>query len=106
MYSRNVTMHLKPKSVAEFTRTIENEVLPVLRKQKGFQDELTFVDPNETEALGISLWDSKANADAYDRATYPQVLKALSKVIDGKPQVRTYDVCNSTFHKIAAHVAV
>jgi len=99
-------MHLKPKSVAEFTRTIENEVLPVLRKQKGFQDELTFVDPNETEALGISLWDSKTNADAYDRATYPQVLKALSKVIDGKPQVRTYDVCNSTFHKIAAHVAV
>jgi hypothetical protein len=106
MYSRNVTMHLKSRNVAEFTRTIENEVLPVLRKQKGFQDELTFVDPNETEALGISLWDSKANADAYDRATYPQVLKALSKVIDGKPQVRTYDVCNSTFHKIAAHVAV
>jgi hypothetical protein len=99
-------MHLKPRSVAEFTRTIENEVLPVLRKQKGFQDELTFVDPNETEALGISLWDSKANADAYDRATYPQVLKALSKVIDGTPQVRTYDVRNSTFHKIAAHVAV
>jgi hypothetical protein len=99
-------MHLKPRSVAEFTRIIENEVLPVLRKQKGFQDELTFVDPNETEALGISLWDSKANADAYDGATYSQVLKALSKVIDGKPQVRTYDVCNSTFHKIAAHVAV
>jgi hypothetical protein len=106
MFSRNVTMHLKPRSVAEFTRTIENEVLPVLRKQTGFQDELTFVDPNETEALGISLWDSKANADAYDRATYPQVLKALSKVIDGTPQVRTYDVCNSTFHTIAAHVAV
>jgi hypothetical protein len=106
MFSRNVTMHLKPRSVEEFTRTIENEVLPVLRKQKGFQDELTFVVPDGTEALGISLWDLKANADAYDRGTYPQVLKALSKVIDGTPQVRTYDVCNSTFHKIAAHVAV
>jgi hypothetical protein len=99
-------MRLKPKSVAEFTRTIEDEVLPVLRKQKGFQDELTFVVPDGTEALGISLWDLKANADAYDRATYPQVLKALSKVIDGTPQVRTYEVSNSTFHKIAAHVAV
>jgi len=106
MYTRNVTMRLKPRSVEEFTKTIENEVLPVLRKQKGFQDELTFVVPDGTEALGISLWDVKANADAYDRGAYPQVLKALSKVIIGTPQVRAYDVSNSTFHKIASHVAV
>jgi len=106
MFSRNVTMHLKPRSVDEFTRTIENEVLPVLRKQKGFLDELTFVVADGTEALGVSLWDLKANADAYDGGTYRQVLKALSKVIDGTPQVRTYEVCNSTFHKIAAHVGV
>ena len=106
MFTRNVTMHLKPRSVEEFTRTIENEVIPMLRKQKGFKDELTFIVQDGTEALGISLWDSKANADAYDGGTYRQVLKALSKVIDGTPQVRTYEVCNSTFHKIAAHVAV
>jgi quinol monooxygenase YgiN len=106
MYTRNVTMRLKPRSVEEFTKTIENDVLPVLHKQKGFQDELTFVAPDGTEAVGISLWDGKDSADAYVRGTYPQVLKALSKVIDGTPQVRTYDVCNSTFHKIASHVAV
>jgi len=105
MFTRNVTMRLKPKSVEEFAKTIENEVLPVLRKQKGFKDELTFIVADGSEALGISLWDFKADADAYDRGTYPQVLKALSKVIEGTPQVRTYDVSNSTFHKIA-HVAV
>jgi len=105
MFTRNVTMQLKPRSVEEFTKTIENEVLPMLRKQKGFKDELTFIVPDGTEALGISLWDLKADADAYDRGTYPKVLKALSKVIEGTPQVRTYDVSNSTFHKIA-HVAV
>jgi hypothetical protein len=106
MYTRNVSMRLKPRSVEEFTRTIENDVLPVLRKQKGFQDELTFVVPDGTEAIAISLWDLKTSADAYDRGAYPQVLKALSKVIEGTPQVRTYDVSNSTFHKIASHVAV
>jgi hypothetical protein len=99
-------MRLKTGSVEEFAKTIENEVLPVLRKQKGFQDELTFVAAGGTEALAISLWDDKANADAYDRGTYPHVLKTLSKVIDGTPQVRTYDVCNSTFHNIAAPVPV
>ena len=106
MFSRNVSMRLKPNSVAEFTRTLENEIIPLLRKQKGFQDEITFVVSGGTEAVGVSLWDQKENAEAYDRGTYPQVLNALSKVIEGTPNVQAYEVSNSTFHKIAARIAV
>src|SRR6266568_6924752 len=105
MFSRNVSMRLKPNSVAEFTKTLENEVIPLLRKQKGFRDEMTFVVPGGTEAVGISLWDQKENAEAYSRDAYPGVLKALGKVVEGTPQVRTYEVSNSTFHKIAARAA-
>jgi hypothetical protein len=106
MVARSVSFHLKPGRAAEFTQLLDKDVIPVLRKQKGFQDEITFVVADGTEALGISLWDLKANADAYDRGAYPQVLKALSTVIDGTPQVRPYEVSNSTFHKIASHAAV
>ena len=106
MFARNVSMRLKPNSVTEFTRTLENEVIPLLRKQKGFQDEITFVVSGGTEAVGVSLWDQKENAEAYDRGTYPQVLNALSKVIEGTPNVQAYEVSNSTFHKIAARIAV
>ena len=106
MLARNVRLHLKPNSVADFTHTIEKEIIPLLRKQKGFQDEIAFVAPSGTEAVGISLWDTKENAEAYDRASYPQVLKTLSKVIEGTPQVRMYEVSNSTFHKVALPVAV
>jgi hypothetical protein len=106
MVARSVSFHLKPGRAAEFTQLLDKDVIPVLRKQKGFQDEITFVVAGGTEALGISLWDLKANADAYDRGAYPQVLKALSTVIDGTPQVRPYEVSNSTFHKIASHAAV
>jgi hypothetical protein len=105
MFSRNVSLHLKPNSAAEFTQTIEKEIIPVLRKQKGFQDEITFLVPGEKEAVGISLWDQKENAEAYNRETYPAVLRALAKVVEGTPQVQTYEVSNSTFHKIAARVA-
>ena len=105
MFARHVSAHLKPNSVREFTDTIDKEVTPLLRKQKGFQDEITFVSSNGTEAVGISLWDQKENAEAYDRGTYPQVLKALEKVFDGTPRLQTYEVANSTFHKIAARVA-
>jgi hypothetical protein len=105
MFSRSVSIRLKPKSVAEFTKLIENEALPLLRKQKGFQGEITFVAPGGGEAVGISLWDQKENAEAYSRDAYPELVKALGKVAEGTPQVRLYEVSNSTFHKIAAHVA-
>jgi hypothetical protein len=106
MFARSVSIRLKSNGVAEFTRLIETAALPVLRKQKGFQDELTFVVAGGGEAVAISLWDEKQNADSYGRGAYPEVLKALGKVVEGTPQVRTFEVCNSTFHKIAAPVGV
>ena len=105
MFARKVYMHLKPNCVPEFTQRIEQDILPLLRKQHGFQDEITFVGPGGTQAFGISIWDNAENAAAYNRGTYQEVTKILSKVIDGAAQVETFDVANSTFHKIAAAVA-
>jgi hypothetical protein len=102
MFARSISMRLKPNSVAAFNKTLENEVLPLLQKQKGFQDELVLVSSNGTDAVGISVWDQKDNAEAYNRATYPEVQKLLSKVIEGTPQVQTYEVSSSTLHKAAA----
>jgi hypothetical protein len=105
MFARRVYMHLKPNSVAEFTQRLEKDILPLLRKQKGFQDEITFVGQGGKEAFGISLWDTSENAEAYNRGTYPEVTKILATVVDGAAQVETYDVANSTFHKIAVAAA-
>src|SRR2546427_12911741 len=105
MFARQVSMRLKPNSVRAFTDSIEKEVIPLLQKQKGFQDEITFVGPGGTEAVGISLWDQKENAQAYNNGTYPAVLRALAKVVEGTPRVQTSEVSNSTFHKIPAYVA-
>jgi len=78
MFARTVRMQLKPNSVAEFTRTLENDIIPLLRKQPGFQDEIAFVVPGGTEAVSISVWDQQEDAEAYARGTYPQVLKAVA----------------------------
>jgi len=104
MFARSVSIRLKPNSVSEFTRLIENEALPLLRKQKGFQDEIVLVAPNGVDAVAISLWHQKENADAYSRDAYPGLLKSLGRVVEGTPQVQTHEVVSSTFHKIAAHV--
>ena len=105
MYTRNVSLKLKANCAPEFTRTLEKEIIPVLRKQKGFKDEITLVAPERNEAVAISFWDKKEDAEAYNQAGYPQVLKALSKVVEGTPRVGTAVVSNSTFHKIAAQAA-
>ncbi len=89
-----------------FARRVSLELKSMLRKQKGFQDEITFVAPGGTKAFGISLWDRKEDAELYGRETYPQVEKILAKFVDGSPRVSTYDVSNSTFHKIGATVPV
>ena len=102
MFARTISMRLKSNSVAAFNRTLEDEILPLLQKQKGFQDELVLVSANGTEAVGISLWDQKDNAESYHRTTYPEVQKLLSKVIDGTPQAQTYEVSTSTLQKTAA----
>lgn len=102
MYARNVTLHLKANSAPEFTRKLEQEVLPVLRKQNGFKDEITFVAPNGTQALAISLWEKQENAEAYGRDTYPAVLTSLQMVVEGTPKIETFEVANSTFHKIGS----
>lgn len=106
MFARQVTMQLKPKSQPNFARAIETEIIPLLREQRGFKDEITFVLPDQTKAVAISLWDQKSSADAYEHTAYAKALKALENVVEGTPQVQSYEVANSTFHKLSGGVAV
>ena len=105
MFARRVYLHLKANGVAAFTEKLEKEIIPLLRKQKGFQDEISFIGHGGMEAFGISLWDKAENAEAYNRGAYPEVTKILASVVEGPAQVETFEVANSTFHKIAAAAA-
>jgi hypothetical protein len=88
MFARRVYMHLKPNSVPEFTQRLEKDVLPLLRKQKGFQDEITFVGQGGREAFAISLWDKAEDAETYNRGTYPEVTKILATLVEGAPRFK------------------
>ncbi len=101
MFARNVSLRLKSNMLSDYTRTLENEILPLLRKQKGFKDEISLSNPNSMDLIAISLWDSKADAEAYNTNTYPQVLKTLGRFIDGTPRVQTFEAVTSTFHQVA-----
>jgi hypothetical protein len=103
MIARSVSFHLKPGRATDFTKLLDKDIIPMLRRQKGFQDEIALVTPGGADAVAISVWDLKDNAETYARNGYPDVLKALRDVVEGTPQVQTYEVANSTFHKTVAH---
>jgi hypothetical protein len=101
MFARNISIHLKSNMLSDYTRAFDKDVLPLLRKQHGFKDEITFAGPGGVDVTAISLWESRADAEAYNTNGYPQVLKTLARFIEGTPKVQTSDVVNSTFHKSA-----
>ncbi|MGH9579774.1 MAG: antibiotic biosynthesis monooxygenase family protein, partial [Terriglobales bacterium] len=105
MFARNVSIRLKPTTLNDFAQTFEKEVVPMLRKQAGFRDEIALANENGTHVTAISLWDSKEQAEAYEKTAYPGVLKGLEKYMDGAPKVHPGTVINSTLHKLAAVVA-
>ena len=92
--ARNVHFQIKTGKEKEFTTLFENEVIPLLKKQGGFREEMTLLGAKSN--LGISVWDDRKSADAYQSDVYPGVLKTLGPVIEGNPTVDTYDVANST----------
>ena len=101
MFGRNVSIHLKSNMLSDYTRTFEKDVLPLLRKQKGFTDEITLSNPGSLDVIAISLWENRADAEAYNTNTYPEVLKTFARMIDGTPKVQTFEAVTSTFHKVA-----
>ena len=69
MCARTVRMQRKPNSVAKFNQTLANDILPLLRTQPGFQDEMTFLSQAAMEVVGIGLWEQQEHAEAYYRGT-------------------------------------
>ena len=102
MFGRQVTIKLKADSATELTRINDREIIPMLRKQKGFRDETTFISPERKEAVVHTFWDTQEEAEAYNTTGYAEVLKTLANVIEGTPIVTTFEFANSTFHKVAA----
>jgi heme-degrading monooxygenase HmoA len=99
MFTRIVSMTLKPNVSTQFTQLLEQKVVPALRKEPGFEDEMVFVVPGGPEVVAISIWKTREDADNYARAAYPKVLRILENLIEGQPEVEVYQVAYSTIHR-------
>ncbi len=106
MFARLVTMQLRPSLVDEFPVTFEKEIVPLLKKQGGFMDEVLLISPRSGEMVAISLWKTKSYAEIYNRELYPRVEKMVGKFIEGVPIVQNFDEKYATFHEVAIPATV
>ncbi len=86
--ARSIRFDIATDKNAEFHRLFRNEVLPTLKKQDGFKDELLLVQDQHVQA--ISVWNNLDSARKYESTTYPQLEKTLRPIMSGKPTVETF----------------
>ncbi len=102
MFTRVVELRTRTGKSKEFSLTLNEKVLPILRKQPGFVDEITLVSNSEPERiLALSFWQNQEQAERYHHETFPRITELLNNVLQDEPQVETYNVDTSTTHKIA-----
>ena len=102
MFTRVVEITSKSGKAKELSNTINEKVLPILKKQTGFVDEAVLVSDTEpTRILGLSFWNSKEDAERYHREHFPKIQEMLKPLLETEPVVRTFDVHTSTTHRIA-----
>lgn len=101
MFARKVSVRLRSDAAGEFLQKMEDEIIPLLRKQQGFLDELTLLSQGGKEIYAYSFWESSEDAERYARNAFRDVTDRLTGLMEGPVRVHTYMVANSTFHKIA-----
>ena len=100
MFARLVVTQLRPCLATEFPIMFEREIMPLMKKQQGFVDELLLVSAQTKESVSISLWETKSLAETYDRELCPRVEKMMERFIEGVPSVQEFEEKFATFHEV------
>src|SRR6266566_4647023 len=103
MFTRVVELISESGKAKELANTINEKVVPILKKQRGFVDETVLISDTEpTRILGLSFWNNKEDAERYHQEQYPKIHEMMKHLLETEPNIRTFDVHTSTTHRIVA----
>jgi heme-degrading monooxygenase HmoA len=93
MHARVTTVQLRPDKVDDSIALYQQEILPVITAQPGYQGVYLFTDRATGNGVSITLWNSEAEAQAYETSgTYRQLVAKLAPNFAAPPTLATYDV--------------
>ena len=101
MFTRTIRLALKPGQDDAFARMIGQKAVPILQKQKGFRDEFLLLSEDGKEAICMSMWESRKDAEAYEHSTYAEIKKLIEPFEAGPPKIDRYHVARSSVHALA-----
>ena len=102
MFTRVVHIHTKTGKARDLSTTLNEKVIPLLKKQPGFVDEITLVSSNNPdEMLALSFWESEEHAQRYNKEQFPTISKLVTPFLQSDPTIETYNVDVSTIQKIS-----
>jgi quinol monooxygenase YgiN len=103
MFARVVEITTKSGKARDVSSTINEKILPLLRNQTGFVDEITLLSSTEpNRILALSFWKSQEDAERYNREQFPRVQELVRNLVESEPRVQTFNVDTSTVHRIGA----
>ena len=106
MFTRVVELTSKAGKARELCNTIDDKVLPILKRQAGFVDVTVIVsDTDPNHVLALSFWNAREDAQRYEREQFDAVQKTVQHLLETAPEVSTFNVHTSTAHKVAAEKA-
>ena len=99
-----VTIKVEVDSTEELT-SIDNTIVPLLRKQKGYGNKSLHIVPSGSAAIANTSWRTKEDAESYDGICYTELPIALANVIEGRPLMESFELAGATFQKALAKAA-
>ncbi len=106
MIARHIEVTLKPDRYNEFKTLYENEILPILKRQNGFLDEIALVTEDKMDRhIVVSLWKTKFDAENYSKREFPKVVEMLKPFLVSVPTVEYFTVEHTTFRKVESVAA-
>jgi heme-degrading monooxygenase HmoA len=106
MFTRVVEMTSKSGKSQELANTINDGAVPILKKQRGFVDEIVLVSYGKSDqVLALSFWNKREDAEEYRKEQYQKIHDMVRPLLETEPEIRTFDVHTSISHKIAASKA-
>jgi hypothetical protein len=90
MYARKVSLCLRSESAGQFLRQAEDELIPLLRKQRGFLDQLIILSDSGDIVYLYTFWENSEDAERYDRMTLPALSQLLTAVVNGALHVHAF----------------
>jgi len=89
-FLRIVSLHIKPGSLEEYKQLYEKAIIPTLMATHGCRFScLSTPTDDSNEAVSVTLWNSRADAEEYERkGTFDQLIQTIKHTLSDLSQLR------------------